>query len=555
MILASKEDIAAYTAAGWWGTETIDTRFRANAASTPDRVAVVDPPNREEIDRQQPRRLTYRELTGLADRIATSFLDAGLGKDDVLAVQLPNTADLVAVYLAAWRIGLIVSPAPVQWRAHELRDVLDFVGAKAAVTARSIRGHDHGAMFAGLKDSCPALSHLVVMDETDWPDADTARLDNLPPADANDAATICWTSGTEARPKGVPRSHNHWRMAGIACMDAARLDDNDAVLNPFPLVNMAAIGGCFMPWLITGGKLVQHHPFDLPVFLRQLVVEEIAYTVAPPAVLTMLLKEEQLMASLNLSAVKSIGSGSAPLSPWMVKTWQEKYGLPIVNIFGSNEGTCLISGADDVPDPEERAQFFPRFGVKGFKWPARISRAIETKLVDLVSGEEILTPGKSGELLIKGATVFAGYFRADDGGGPADAIDADGFFHTGDVFEISGAENRYYRFIERAKDIIIRGGMNISPGEIDGLLAGMPKIKEAAVVGYDDNVMGERICAVVVPAEGETVSLEDIRAHLMTSDIAAYKLPERLELTAVLPRNPLGKVLRRELRTLIGKEG
>ncbi|MEQ8265610.1 MAG: class I adenylate-forming enzyme family protein [Parvibaculum sp.] len=552
MILASKEEIDAHTRAGWWGIETIDMRFRANAAATPDRLAVADPPNRADIDGREPRRLTYRELAAEADRIATAFLDAGLKKDDVVAVQLPNVVELVAVYLGAWRAGLIVTPAPVQWRAHELGDVLDFVGAKAAVTARSIRGHDHAAMFEGLRPKLPALASLFVIGETEWPAAEVARLDALPAADANDAATICWTSGTEARPKGVPRSHNHWHVAGVACSDAAGLQPGDTVLNPFPLVNMAAIGGCFMPWLLTGGTLVQHHPFDLPVFLKQLVGEKIAYTVAPPAVLSLLLKEEKLMASLDLSAVRSIGSGSAPLSPWMVKTWQEQYGLPIVNIFGSNEGTCLISGAGDVPDPEERAQFFPRFGVEGFNWPAKIARSIETKLVGLQSGKDITEPGKPGELLIKGATVFAGYYRAGDGGGPADAIDKDGFFHTGDVFEIAGSGNRYYRFVERAKDIIIRGGMNISPGEIDGLLAGMPKIREAAVVGYADAVMGERICAVAVPAEGEKVTLDDIRAHLAKADIAAYKIPERLELADALPRNPLGKVLRRQLREMIG---
>lgn len=553
MILASKAEIAAHTAAGWWGTETVNARFRANATATPDRLAVADPPNREEIDGTAPKRLTYSELESLADSIATGFLDAGLKKGDVVAVQLPNTADLVATYFAAWCIGLIVTPFPVQWRAHELGDVLNFVGAKAAVTARSIRGHDHGAMFAELKSKCPALAHVFIADETAWPAADAKRLDALPQADANEAATICWTSGTEARPKGVPRSHNHWMIAGVACADAAQLQPGDAVLNPFPLVNMAAIGGCFMPWLLTGGTLVQHHPFDLPVFLRQLVGEKIAYTVAPPAVLTLLLKEEKLMASLDFSHVRSIGSGSAPLSPWMVKTWQEQYGLPIVNIFGSNEGTCLISGAGDVPDPEERAQFFPRFGVKGLQWPAKIAGAVETKLIDLQTGEEITEPGKPGELLIKGATLFAGYYRAGDGGGPADAIDKDGFFRTGDVFEIAGPGNRYYRFVERAKDIIIRGGMNISPGEIDGLLAGLPKIKEAAVVGYAEPVMGERICAVAVPADGATVTLDDIRNHLTKADIAAYKLPERLELAPALPRNPLGKVLRRELRSMIGE--
>src|SRR5690606_12556485 len=116
-----------------------------------------------------------------------------------------------------------------------------------------------------------------------------------------------------------------------------------------------------------------------------------------------------------------------------------------------------------------------------------------------------------------------------------------------------GPGNRYYRFVERAKDIIIRGGMNISPGEIDELLASMPKVGEAAVVGYADPVLGERICAIVVPVEGETLPLDDIRQHLQKADIAAYKIPDRLELASALPRNPLGKVLRRELRAMIGE--
>lgn len=550
MILAPQDQIDVFTAQGWWGTDTLDDLFRRNVRATPQRLAVVDPLNRTEITDASPRRLSYAELEDEVERFATALMDRGLSKDDVLAVQLANTVELVVTYLAAWRLGLIVSPMPVQWRAHELGDVVSFVGAKAFVTARNIRGHDHAAMLAALKPQLPALKHLIVVGEEVLPQAAPVRIAvyrKAHPVDANDAATICWTSGTEARPKGVPRSHNHWLVAGVACSDAAGIAAGDAILMPFPLINMAAIGGTFMPWLMTGGVLVLHHPFDLGVFLRQLVEEKIAYTVAPPAILTMLLKEERLMADLDFSALKSVGSGSATLSPWMVKTWQEKYGVPILNIFGSNEGTCLISGVADVPDPEERALYFPRFGVDGLEWPARIASWIDTRLVDLQTGETITKPGRPGELLLRGATIFAGYFRAGDGG-PADAIDAEGFFHTGDVFEITGAGDRFYRFVERAKDIIIRGGMNISPGEIDGLLAGHPKLTDAAVVGVPDAVMGERICAVVAVRPGETISVEELRSFLSSREVASYKLPERLEIVDALPRNPLGKVLRRVLR-------
>lgn len=556
MILAPEAQIEDFTARGWWGTDTLDDVFRRNVEASPQRLAVADPPNRPDIDGQAPRRLTYAELDHEVAQCATALLDLGLSKDDVVAVQLPNCVELLVVFLACWRLGLIVSPMPVQWRAHELGDILGFVRAKAIVTTSQIRGHDHAAMMGEVAGKLTPRPHLIVTDKTTWPVADGARIaDHMGrhPADANDAATICWTSGTEARPKGVPRSHNHWLVAGVACGDAAAIADGDRILMPFPLINMAAIGGILMPWFMCSGSLILHHPFDVPVFLRQLVEEKIAYTVAPPAILTMLLKEEKLLASLNLKSLRSVGSGSAALSPWMVKTWQAQYGISVINIFGSNEGTCLISGPSDVPDPEDRANFFPRFGVAGLTWPARISGWIETKLVDLQTGATITEAGKPGELLLKGATVFAGYFRAGDGG-PDGAIDADGFFHTGDVFEISGEGDRFYRFVERAKDIIIRGGMNISPGEIDGLLAAHPKVAEAAVIGVPDDVMGERICAVVVPKAGESLTLNELREFLDAQHVAAYKLPERLEIAETLPRNPLGKVLRRFLREKISPQ-
>ncbi len=208
----------------------------------------------------------------------------------------------------------------------------------------------------------------------------------------------------------MPRNHNEWLTIGYGMVDTGMLEQGCHILNPFPLVNMAGIGGMLMSWLLTGGVFVQHHPFSLPVFLKQIATETIHFTVAPPAVLNLLLQNEALLASANIRSIKAIGSGSAPLSPWMVKTWQEKYGISIINFFGSNEGTTLISGSKEIPDPEQRAQFFPRFGAEGYNWPARIASQMQTKLVDLQTGETITEPG---ELLIQDAAVFSGYFKAD----------------------------------------------------------------------------------------------------------------------------------------------
>jgi acyl-CoA synthetase (AMP-forming)/AMP-acid ligase II len=255
---------------------------------------------------------------------------------------------------------------------------------------------------------------------------------------------------------------------------------------------------------------------------------------------------EEILAKVDISSLRVIGSGSAPLSSWMVAGWKDRHGIDVTNFFGSNEGVALIGDPETIPDPELRARYFPRMGAAGYEWRNRGARGMQTRLVDLASGEEITEPGRPGELRIKGPTVFAGYL----GGAGADAFDEDGFFRAGDVFEIAGEGDdlRYYRYVDRAKDLVIRGGMNISPAEIEGLLAGHPQIAESAVVGYADPVLGERACVVVVPKAGETPTLEEVVAFLRDKQIASYKLPERLEIVDALPRNAVGKVLKRDLR-------
>ncbi|MGZ3615519.1 MAG: class I adenylate-forming enzyme family protein [Ktedonobacteraceae bacterium] len=563
MILGSMERIHDFTEKGWWGTETLNDLFQRNVANTPNALAVVDPPNRSEFASGQPQRLTYGELQQAVDRLATVLIQHGIKKDDIIAVQLPNIVELVVVYFAAARIGAIISPFPAQYREFELEQLVNFVEAKTFITITRIGKHQHASMVVELRPKLPTLTSILVFGD-DVP-VGTISLDermnknhNTPAlteyiqrneVNANDVFTICWTSGTEGTPKGVPRNHNEWLVVGMAMMDAATLDSGCNILNPFPLVNMAGIGGMMMSWLLTGGKLVQHHPLSLPTFLQQISSETVNFTVAPPALLNMLLQNESLLANADISTIKTLGSGSSPLSPWMVKTWQEKYNISIVNFFGSNEGTTLISGPNEIPDPEQRAQYFPRFGDKDYEWPARISSRMQTKLVDLQTGDTITEPGKPGELLIKGAAVFAGYYQADHL--TKKAFDPEDYYRTGDVFEIAAKQDGnlcYYHYVGRCKDIIIRGGFNISPEEIEMLIQGYPKIADVAVIGFPDEVLGECICACVVPRPGEQVTLEELVVFLRDKKIAAYKLPERLEILETLPRNAVGKVLKYELR-------
>lgn len=562
----SAQRIAEYTRNGWWGKRTINGLFRRLVAERPDQMAIVDPPNRESFTDGQPARYTFAQLERRVCNLAATLLECEVGKGDVIAVQLPNIAELAMVYLAAARIGAVVTPFPVQFREHELEYMTDVTEPRVFVTCVHSNDRRHAEMIVDLQGSIPSL--LAVLAFGDDVPGGTMPLDSMmvSPDDAdkvaayrksiklraNDVFTVCWTSGTESDPKPVPRSHNDWIAISWATVDGAELDAESKLLNPFPMVNMAGIGGMLVPWLLCGGTLVMHQMFDLPTYLAQIAAESITYTVAPPALLNLLLIREELLASTDISTLRVIGSGSSPLSPWMVRSWQEKHGIPVTNLFASNEGLALMSASSTVPDPDKRAQLFPRFGVAECGWEARFARGMVTRLADLQTGEIITEPGRAGELRVKGPTIFAGYYLDDDLN--AAAFDSEGFFRTGDVFEIAEQDTRFYRYVDRAKDIIIRGGMNISAAELESLIIEHKQIAACAVVGYPDEVMGERVCAFVVPTDGATITLEQLVKALQDEEIASYKLPERLEVIESMPRNATGKVRKPELRARLAAE-
>ncbi|GMV46810.1 MAG: acyl--CoA ligase [Burkholderiaceae bacterium] len=561
MILVTQAKIDEYTAKGWWGTTTVDDRFRARVAEFGDREAAVDPPNRPELTGGAQRRLSWNALADEVARTAMVLHGLGLRKDDVMLVQLPNTVEQFVVYVACSRLGLIATPVPAQYREHELQHVVHSTGAKAALTTQRIGQYEHAAMMLGLRASCPTLAHVLSYGEAvpagalalapavqAAADGGAAEAEARRAAvSANDVFTICWTSGTESFPKGVPRSTNEWLLLSQTVVDGPPLQPGQRVLCPFPMVNMAGMASGLFTWLLGGVTMVQHHPFDLKIFLEQIRAESINYTTVPPAVLNLLLQQPALLEGVRFDILRYLGSGSAPLSAWMIDEFHKRHGVQVLNLFGSNEGICLPGTHRDIPDPAMRAAYFPRVGVKGYSWDTTVADKLETRLVDLATEEVITEAGRPGEMRIKGPTVLSGYWRAPEL--TAKAFDAEGYFKTGDTFEIAGDKLQFYKFVGRSKDLVIRGGMNISPEEIETLLQGHPKVREVAVIGWPDETMGERVCACVVPRPGVTVTLEELVDYLRTEKkIAAFKLPERLMVVDELPRNPVGKVVKRTLR-------
>ncbi|WP_372780010.1 class I adenylate-forming enzyme family protein [Litorivivens sp.] len=520
--------------------------FQQAVSAAPQQEALLDPPNRAALCGTPAQRLNFSEAQQAALGIAAQFHDSGLRAGDIVLVQLPNIVELPLLYLAAARLGLIISPAPVQYQSHELRMIIDSTHPRAVVSCSRFKDENLQAHFEGLTPKS-TLKFSIDSNTDGWIALDTSlasgELTELPVPDREALFTLCWTSGTTGTPKGVPRRHRHWLAMIPAFEDATALPKGAAMVAPFPMVNMAAISVFLVYWLSVHGKLALHHPLDLPVFLQQIEEEKALYTVAPPALLSLLLAKPELMNSRDLSSLKVIGSGSAPLAPSMISGFKEKLGVDVVNMFGSNEGCCLVSDVIDVPDPQARASLFPRFGAPNLKWHNRIAEVFHTRLLDVDSGEVIDRAGQPGELVIKGDTVFEGYWHSSEAN--AALFDSEGYFRTGDLFEITGENDAFYRFVGRCKDLIVRGGMKISPEEIDQLLAGHPSIQEAAVAPYPDEHLGQRIAAFVV--SDQPVSVEDLSSHLENCGLAKFKWPEKVVAIEALPRNPLGKVLRHEL--------
>ncbi|PUE11122.1 short-chain-fatty-acid--CoA ligase [Limnohabitans sp. T6-5] len=569
MILVAPEKIKTYVEQGWWSEETMGELFIKTAEQQLQAMAVVDPPNRQDICGVAPLSWTWGQLLQQVGRYSALFHAQGLRKDDVIVMQLPNCVEMHAIYLACAITGVVVSPVPVQYRAHELTHVFATTQAKLGITTERVGNYlaaqqwaAHAHLFEGLQQIW-SLGHDLppgVMSLNQWLDStlpwSASQLRQHMQDEgvtAHDVLTICWTSGTEARSKGVPRNHNEWLIAGQSVSQAGQLQWGAQLLIPFPFVNMAGVSSSLAAWLLVGGTLHHHHPFDLDVFVGQLRAHPMDYSVAAPAVLNLLLKQPEKMAGVDLSRLKSVGSGGGPLSEWMMEEMKNRFDIEVVNYFGSNEGAALSSSPLDMPESKQRALYFPRMGVPGFTWKMAVAQKIQTRLVDIDTGEDIHETGRIGELRFKGPTIFSGYYKAPEL--TERAFDAQGFYRTGDLFEIAGVASQFYRFAGRHKDIVIRGGMNISSEEIEGLLLSHPQVRDAAVIGLPDPVMGERVCAVVVSQAGQDLTLQNLVDYLKNiQEVAAFKWPERLILLDELPRNPVGKILKRQLRERFAAE-
>ncbi len=543
MILHDEKTIREYTAAGYWGTTTLIDTLREQVAAHGDRVALIDPADRSELVGTPPQEKTWAEVGAAAQAIATRLLELGLKKDEVVIMHLPNVWELVVLYFGVSMAGGIPSPLAMQWRQHELGHVAQTTGARFYIAADQFKGNQ----YLSLVDKLPGdhqIEHRIGLETlTQWAGgASNPALLSQVSLDANDVFTLCWTSGTESLPKGTPLSHNNWFFQSGRVLSLVDVRDGDRVLCAAPIVNMTGVGAMMLPWLFNAGTLILHHPLNLELFVQQLATAGVQFSSLVPAMLNMICKLPNVD-QIDLSQIRTLAVGSAPPSAYAIEAFKRRWNIEIINLWGQNEGTALVAGPHDVPDPSQRVDHLPWWGCQGTQWPSAIP-GVQVKIVG-EDGAAVTEPGGVGELAYKGPNVFPGYFKRPDVN--AKSFDADGFFYTGDTFKI--LEDHFVSFFDRKKDIIIRGGFNISAAEVENMALGHPAVVDCAAIAVPDDIMGEKVCLCVVardPAHPPT--LTEVTDWMREQGFGSYKLPESLRVVEAIPRNPVGKILKRELR-------
>ena len=523
---------AAWVEAGYTPGVDLRTLFDEQVKRHPDTVAVVD----------DEKSTTYAELGEMADRIAGLLTGWGIGRGDVVALQLPNMAEACAADLAVAGVGAICLPYPVLYRHNEVRSLLARAGAVACLFARRVRDFDYAAMMADLRPDLPALRHLGVLGDADGAegcDSIDARLgaDGPPPprpavaVGPHDPARILVTSGTEAAPKMVLYSHAAVGGGIGNILGALRPDDDSRFLLLPPLSTGFGSLGTFAGLARYGVTLVVTSAFDPAAVIKLIERERVTHGLAVPTMLAMMLAAGP--GDADLSSLRVVASFGAAMSEDRVRQVLDTFaGARFVNGYGCSDGAVCLTGWDDPPE----------------KIAATVGRPspATTEIRILDEGGHDVPAGETGEICARGPMSPLGYFNSPE-------LDAryrfdGGWVRTGDLGFLDG--DGYLHIAGRTKDIIVRGGYNISPAETEAALCRHPAIAEAACVGYPDERLGERMCAFVVLAPGaETPTLAELEAFLTGDGLARIKLPERVEVVEAMPLNPTGKILKRVLRT------
>jgi len=533
---------ARYRAEGLWQGRTLGEAFAEAARTHAGRLALVD----DEVA------LTYADLHDRVEACAARLLDLGIEPDDRVVVQLPNHWTFVVLTLACLRAGIVPVMALPAHREHELRHLVAASEAVALVSPDTLRDFDHLGLSCALRAASPTLRYVLVLAPDDAAVSDdvtrlaplcaasdpATRARALPTPDASDVAVFLLSGGTTGLPKLIARTHDDY-LCNVALTTPPAAVDADTVYlatlpmgHNFPLACPGILGTLF-----AGGTVV---PLGSPRPERAFAAIErhgVTHTAAVPAVVAAWLDHAAAVGTAPLHTLRVLQVGGARLADELAE--RVVRGLPgtLQQVFGMAEGLINVTRLDDPVEAIVGTQGRP------------VSAHDELRVVDELTGRPVAS-GEPGVLLTRGPYTPRGYYDAADAN--ARSFTSDGFYITGDIVRQRPDGNLVVE--GRSKDMINRGGENISAEEVENLVYGLAAVRLAAAVAMPHDTLGETVCLFAVLHDGHELDLGTVRAHFDAAGVAGFKRPDRLVTVAELPLTKVGKIDKKALRERLACE-
>ncbi|HAL2365300.1 TPA: medium-chain fatty-acid--CoA ligase [Escherichia coli] len=520
---------AAYRQQGLWGDASLADYWQQTARAMPDKIAVVD---------NHGASYTYSALDHAASCLANWMLAKGIESGDRIAFQLPGWCEFTVIYLACLKIGAVSVPLLPSWREAELVWVLNKCQAKMFFAPTLFKQTRPVDLILPLQNQLPQLQQIVGVDKLAPATsslslsqiiADNTLLTTAITTHGDELAAVLFTSGTEGLPKGVMLTHNNILASERAYCARLNLTWQDVFMMPAPLGHATGfLHGVTAPFLI-GARSVLLDIFTPDACLALLEQQRCTCMLgATPFVYDLLNVLEKQPA--DLSALRFFLCGGTTIPKKVARECQQR-GIKLLSVYGSTESSP--HAVVNLDDPLSRFMHTDGYAAAG----------VEIKVVD--DARKTLPPGCEGEEASRGPNVFMGYF--DEPELTARALDEEGWYYSGDLCRMD--EAGYIKITGRKKDIIVRGGENISSREVEDILLQHPKIHDACVVAMSDERLGERSCAyVVLKAPHHSLSLEEVVAFFSRKRVAKYKYPEHIVVIEKLPRTTSGKIQKFLLR-------
>ncbi len=470
-------------------------------------------------------------------KLAAGLKGLGLRPDDRVIVLMPNCPEVLVSYPALWQIGCVIVPVLFLLETHEIAYIAADCEASAIITSPEFLPKIEEAQA-----KTPSLRHVIIIGDEEHPDttmfnnllAGDGSEEEIHPAQDNDLAVLLYTSGTTGRPKGVMLTHANLRAQAENARDtSAETDRGDVSLSVLPLSHSYGLGLLVGSWVSEKqGRAILLRWFDLEKVFRAIQKYKINGMAGVPTMYLYMLHYPEAD-NYDTSSMETWLVGAAPMPQEKLKEFEEKFGGEMYVAYGLTEAS---------PGVAAQREGIPR--KQGSVGPAMAN--VEMKIFDEADNE--LPVGEVGEIVARGRNIMKGYFKMPDA---TEETLRNGWLHTGDVGYID--EDGHLFIVERKKDLIIRGGFNIFPKDIEEILYRHSAVAEAAVVGRPDELMGEDVLAYVVLKPGGEASEEEL-VEYCRSHLAKYKCPKSIEFLDAMPKTPIGKIQKKELRKLAAKD-